>query len=116
MPFRDLGRWRRTLIVVSIVFAVLEAADAFRIEETAFALVFAALTLAAAWWTSRGGVSGPIALSLLAALELAGIFFMYPTPASTFEWIDYGTFAVLSLAMIALAVATIVTEPRAPRA
>ena len=70
---------RRLLVAASVLLGLGEFADAFAISFWEGAAVFSLLFLAAAAWTRRGGISGPILVGALCVFELQS----FPTWART---------------------------------
>lgn len=111
-----MDRYRQALLVAGGTLFVLEVADAFRIEQPAFALAFAGLMLAGLAWTWFGGIGGPVLVSLLALNELAGVAFLFARPANAFEATIYVVFGALSALVAAAGVGAILASVKAKRA
>lgn len=114
--FGTMHRSHQALLGAGGVLFVLEVVDAFRIEQPAFALVFAGLVLAGLAWTWFGGIGGPILVSLLALNELAGVAFLFTRPTNAFEVTVYIVFGVLSALVTAAGIAAILASVKAKRA
>jgi len=96
---------RRLLVAASVLLGLGEFADAFAISFWEGAAVFSLLFLAAAAWTRRGGISGPILVGALCVFELQS----FPTWARTGieDWVTQIAFAVGSAATLLVALAVL---------
>ena len=96
---------RRLLILIALLLAIAEIADAFFISFPAGAIVFAALLLMGTLWTRRGGIGGPILLAVLFAFEIANAPFWPRHTAG--EWISAVAYPVVALAGLLVAISVI---------
>ena len=105
---------QRLLAPVALVLALGEVVSAFFISFPIGAIVFAGLFVAGALWARRGGIGGAVFVAALCAFEVAD----YPSwhRHSTAALIGQSAYAVVALAGLLIAVATIwrsVTSRRA---
>ncbi len=100
-----LGDRRRLLTILALLLGLGEFADAFEIDFWQAAAVFSALFLAAALWTRRGGIGGPILVGALCVFELQS----FPTWKRTGveEWVHQTTFAAVSAVTLLVAIAVL---------
>ena len=96
---------RRLLVGLAVLLGLAEFADVFAISFWEAAAVFSALFLAAAWWTRRGGIGGPILVAILCVFELQS----YPTwdRNGVADWITQSAFAVGSAVCLIVALAVL---------
>ena len=93
---------RRRLTAIAVLLGIGEFGDSFFISFWEGAAVFCVLFLAAALWTRRGGIGGPILIGLLCAFEIQG-FFQWAR-GGTADWISQIAFLVVSIAGVLTAV------------
>ena len=94
---------RRRLTAIAVLLGIGEFGDSFFISFWEGAAVFCVLFFAAALWTRRGGIGGPILIGLLCAFEIQG-FFQWAR-GGTADWISQIAFLVVSIAGVLTAVA-----------
>jgi hypothetical protein len=96
---------RRLLVGLAVLLGLAEFADVFAISFWEAAAVFSALFLAAAWWTRRGGIGGPILIAILCVFELQS----YPTwdRDGATDWITQTAFAVGAAVCLIVALAVL---------
>ena len=92
---------RRVLCLVALLLALGEIADAFFVSFPAGPAVYAALLLAAALWTRRGGLGGPTLLAVLFVFEIANAPF-WPRHGAG-DWISSAAYGVMALAGLLVA-------------
>lgn len=86
------------------LLALMEFVDAFFIEETAFAIVYAVIMGALALSVVRTRKRWPaIGIGVLAALEFVSVLFVYPNAANPPAPWDTALFAVVTAATVAAA-------------
>jgi hypothetical protein len=96
---------QRLLGPVALVLALGEVASAFVISFPIGAIIFAGLFVAGAVWVRRGGIGGAVFVAALCAFEIADYPFWQRH--STAAVIGQTAFAVVALAGLLIAVATI---------
>jgi len=96
---------RRLLVGLAVLLGLAEFADVFAISFWEAAAVFCALFLAAAWWTRRGGIGGPILVTILCVFELQS----YPTwdRNGITDWITQTAFAAGAAVCLIVALAVL---------
>jgi hypothetical protein len=96
---------QRLLGPVALVLALGEVVSAFFISFPIGAIIFAGLFVAGAVWVRRGGIGGAVFVAALCAFEIADYPFWQRH--STAAVIGQTVFAVVALAGLLIAVATI---------
>ena len=96
---------QRLLGPVALVLALGEVTSAFVISFPIGAIIFAGLFVAGAVWVRRGGIGGAVFVAALCAFEIADYPFWQRH--STAAVIGQTAFAVVALAGLLIAVATI---------
>jgi hypothetical protein len=96
---------QRLLGPVALVLALGEVVSAFFISFPIGAIIFASLFVAGAVWVRRGGIGGAVFVAALCAFEIADYPFWQRH--STAAVIGQTVFAVVALAGLLIAVATI---------
>jgi uncharacterized membrane protein YuzA (DUF378 family) len=94
---------RRLLTAIAVLLGIGEFGDSFFISFWEGAAVFCVLFFAAALWTRRGGIGGPILIGVLCAFEIQG-FFQWAR-GGTADWISQIAFLVVSIAGVVVVVA-----------
>jgi hypothetical protein len=108
-----MSNWRTVLVSLGALLAATQAIHAPFDEVVAPGLTYAIVVAAAAFWVWRSqGITAPVVLGLLAAIELLMVIFVYPNadqpPAEWVLWL----FGLLTLAVTAAAIACIATRSK----
>jgi hypothetical protein len=100
-----LAEPQRLLVPIALVLALGEVVSAFLISFPIGAIIFAGLFVAGAVWVRRGGIGGAVLVAALCTFEVADYPFWHRH--STAAVIGQSAFAIVALAGLLIAVATI---------
>ncbi len=108
---------RTALLVLSVLLAVLEFADGFRLAEPWAPWIFALLLLGGAYWLSRSpGIAPAILLGALHLVELLMLVFVFRTSdEAPPSWL-FAVFVVVSTGGVVAAAVLAMTGRRTPLA
>ena len=106
-------QWRRVLLGCSVLLALMEIADGFRLELPWAAWTYALLLLIGAYWLCRSQGRGPVVfLGVLHLLELLMLLFVFRTAEQAPPPALFVVFVVVTLVGPVAAAATLASTGR----